>query len=691
MKPLPSIICGPILRRVEKSGVHIWIGLSQANISIQANVYQAGNLNTIIGSCEQKVLPFAKNLHVALLHIEPIAMEGFPEDEILCYDLLFDGKSIQELPIIEQLIYPPYTLPSFFIQSAETPLNLLFGSCRKIHGPGYDALSRGDDQIEDVATEIKQRPSALFLGGDQIYADEVSSVMIPIIMDLGKKLFGKKAASATSVNNAYRFGERGHLMEDSVGLRDLDYYSDNHLMKFQEYAAMYCLAWNPDIWPANWAEDALLDEARKVDFICQCEKATDKEVNKRWERHEKELPLVARFRKSLHKVRRLIANIPTYMIFDDHEISDDWNISYDWKTKMESHSAGTTILSNGLSAYWLFQAWGNAPDVFSYDFVSAMQTFIAASEENTQEKQLDHYRQLTNGFDNWDFIAPTHPNALFLDTRTQRKFEFFPDDAEEGLIDWQKIKKKVISKTNKAVNFLLRATNQILNEDTAEAIANSTPAQLIKGDYFEWMLEKHGSQLRNSSFLLVTATPVFGLQRLEDTVRYAGQLMDLHKFDNESWAANYNGYLKLLHFLMANLAPENCVILSGDVHYGFAIQNNLELPVNDKRLAKNLVQITSSSLKNNAKNEIDGIRKVLELFEVNTDEEKVNREVQWLEKRQYLQFKNDENEEVRIVSSNNLGKLHWGAGKLGFQFLFYQENDQQKAHSNELEIPTHIS
>jgi phosphodiesterase/alkaline phosphatase D-like protein len=29
----------------------------------------------------------------------------------------------------------------------------------------------------------------------------------------------------------------------------------------------------------------------------------------------------------LPKVRRVLANIPTYMIFDDHDITDDWNIT----------------------------------------------------------------------------------------------------------------------------------------------------------------------------------------------------------------------------------------------------------------------------------------------------------------------------------------------------------------------------
>jgi hypothetical protein len=32
------------------------------------------------------------------------------------------------------------------------------------------------------------------------------------------------------------------------------------------------------------------------------------------------------FRDTVWKVRRLMANIPSYMILDDHEVTDDWDL-----------------------------------------------------------------------------------------------------------------------------------------------------------------------------------------------------------------------------------------------------------------------------------------------------------------------------------------------------------------------------
>jgi hypothetical protein len=61
------------------------------------------------------------------------------------------------------------------------------------------------------------------------------------------------------------------------------------------------------------------------------------------------------------KVRRLLANVPTYMPFDDHEVTDDWNLSGRWVENVNAKPLGRAILRNGLLSFALFQAWGNDP------------------------------------------------------------------------------------------------------------------------------------------------------------------------------------------------------------------------------------------------------------------------------------------------------------------------------------------
>ncbi|MEM9907710.1 MAG: hypothetical protein AAF921_22090, partial [Cyanobacteria bacterium P01_D01_bin.44] len=45
-----------------------------------------------------------------------------------------------------------------------------------------------------------------------------------------------------------------------------------------------------------------------------------------------ELRSLQNFYAGLPKVRRVLANVPTYMTFDDHETTDDWNITQNWIT-----------------------------------------------------------------------------------------------------------------------------------------------------------------------------------------------------------------------------------------------------------------------------------------------------------------------------------------------------------------------
>ena len=68
-----------------------------------------------------------------------------------------------------------------------------------------------------------------------------------------------------------------------------------------------------------------------------------------------------RFRAGLPRVRRALANVPTYMIGDDHEITDDWYFSRQWRERVFTRTLGVDIIRNGLIAYTVMQAWGNDP------------------------------------------------------------------------------------------------------------------------------------------------------------------------------------------------------------------------------------------------------------------------------------------------------------------------------------------
>jgi phosphodiesterase/alkaline phosphatase D-like protein len=58
------------------------------------------------------------------------------------------------------------------------------------------------------------------------------------------------------------------------------------------------------------------------------------------------------------QVRQALATLPTYMIFDDHEIVNNFNISPAWRAAALQRGY-EQLLVDGLLAYWIYQGWGN--------------------------------------------------------------------------------------------------------------------------------------------------------------------------------------------------------------------------------------------------------------------------------------------------------------------------------------------
>jgi PhoD-like phosphatase len=58
-------------------------------------------------------------------------------------------------------------------------------------------------------------------------------------------------------------------------------------------------------------------------------------------------------------VRALLANVPTAMMFDDHDIHDDWNTSAEWVRQMRAKPWWQERIVGGLMSYWIYQHIGN--------------------------------------------------------------------------------------------------------------------------------------------------------------------------------------------------------------------------------------------------------------------------------------------------------------------------------------------
>src|SRR5262249_3776718 len=103
-----------------------------------------------------------------------------------------------------------------------------------------------------------------------------------------------------------------------------------------------------------------------------------------------------------------------YMIFDDHDVTDDWNLSVRWTMEVKARYLGKRIVANAISAFWLFQGWGNDPDRAAKT-LGEIRTAIA--HRITEPGLFEDYFW---GITDWEFFTPTYPFVYFLNTRTQR-------------------------------------------------------------------------------------------------------------------------------------------------------------------------------------------------------------------------------------------------------------------------------
>ena len=108
--------------------------------------------------------------------------------------ILYDSSNSEELTITMKHEGKPlphlFSLPTFYIPVGKngSQLNILYGSCRKLHGNDEDSLIIGDKLLASSISDLKKRPSSLFLIGDQIYADDVAGPLIGYLGRLSNEL-----------------------------------------------------------------------------------------------------------------------------------------------------------------------------------------------------------------------------------------------------------------------------------------------------------------------------------------------------------------------------------------------------------------------------------------------------------------------------------------------------------------------
>lgn len=535
--------------------------------------------------------------------------------------LLVDKQDAGKPPHHLALGFNQGRLPSFALPPlALEDLVLIHGSCRRAAADGPDAMAFIDDTIARSFTEPRKRPHLLMLTGDQIYADDVSPFLLAELNPVAQRLIsvstrdtdkealpildkqGKDSEAEWRPCDFKNFPNGKRTLYCDAHARFTSQDREQHLLSFGEYAAMYLLGWSNELWSARPDPKALtaqdpvfvgmfedVDAAKTpwlFDKVEAAERAkeeaklspTDLAARRQKEQEEKEkqkpgrfigcrnnLVKLQQFYDALPKVRRALANVPTLMIFDDHEITDDWNIVQRFKLEVYSRPAGRAIVRNGLVAYALFQAWGNNP----LDWIDDGKN----GERTRRAKLLEVIDGATLGGKGWGNATAALDDLLDLRTSAA------PTAPAKAPVRW---------------HFRYRASRfelLVLDSRTRRYYPGTvSPAGLIDEAGLKDQLPNGPADTGIEAVLVVAPCPVIGPSLMDELVQPAalhvltmlGHLQEPEekkggkwlrtraKFldkDPEPWGFEPGTFEALLARLEAYATGRPVIFLSGDVHY----------------------------------------------------------------------------------------------------------------------------
>jgi len=597
----PLVLCGPILRRVDRDSVSVFVAL-RFRRSVTMSVFACDNhgvpLAPYLGQNTIETRHFGKRLHVAVITVSGLTLQPL---QLYAYDLLFKkiasddsedtntvDSSLQSLGLLngetplgyEKNLKPTFRMPSDQANSLE----FIHASCRKLHGEGIDAFPHIDEVIKGLRLDEFKRPQMMFLTGDQIYADDVAGPLSPILTKIGNALLGWTEEESiptlygnTPISTCWP-GLRS-LIVNQAGFKAEDKPSACHLLGLGEYYAMYLMAWSDAIWPTNLPDPKLIYPSEVFEggggshtpfggtdssSIYQAILDHAKAFIGNGARWSAQMDKLVQIKASLPAVRRLMANVPIYMMFDDHEVTDDWNFDRDWYARVYGNALGRRIIGNGLSAYAIFQGWGNdplgefAPNNPGGQLLSALETI--SNRDGTTYKEGDSQYDLVHSLTRitpssssegvtWDYgFERKDYRMIALDTRTRR----------------------VITQGGQAD---LMSPNELDRQITARV----TMAKILT--------------------LIVSPAPVIGHPFHERVIVGVGGKICPKYLDREPWLNE--GRPEAFEGLLDRLSQlERVVILTGDVHFGStsSIRYWNERP--EKQMTAVIGQLLSSALNN---------------------------------------------------------------------------------------------
>ena len=518
---------------------HIWVVTSNAD---SPTLNLSANEVVVSGNCQRETIRVGKYAFIHLLSFT--SSEPFEDTARIGYSLSFSDDAQQASWENEQrgLLYDGQS--SLCFHYTETPETILHGSCRKPHFHSDDALAQVDVLHKNAFKKQDDFPDLLLMTGDQIYADDVAGPMLKaihsVIDRLGLYHEALEGAVVTNTNelatHEHGYYEREQLLPQIAtntvlssiffGAKKKPVFTSvnaqNHLIGSSEIIAMYLLVWSDTLWAdINIDKDGLPPKYHAI--------------------FDKEHEALNGFVKQLPQVRRALAHIPTYMIFDDHDVTDDWNLTRGWEQEVYGNPLSKRMIGNALIGYLLCQGWGNAPKKVA-PLIAKVQESMGESGLNSHDEIIDDLLD----FDQWHYRLDTTPPIEVLDTRTQRWRSESNMNKPSGLMDW------------------------------------------------EALCDFQHSIIGKESVIVVSAAPIYGvkvIEAIQKVFTFFGKALTV---DAENWMAHKGTANVILNIFRHYKTPPDFIILSGDVHYSFVYDVRLRF----RRNSPHITQFTCSGLKN---------------------------------------------------------------------------------------------
>ncbi|XOV79823.1 MAG: alkaline phosphatase family protein [Aestuariibacter sp.] len=555
----PSIHAGPIVRRLTANEMVLWL-VCDKDYPLQPEIHINGTtLPDTHFECQKWPLKVGKQATIITLQI------SFKQPLRNLCQLQYQ-LHLQEVPhshtltsLLPDLCYTHEDLPTLVFK--EKIDHLLHGSCRKPHHFEKDGLLRVDELLRTLDTP-ESCPGLLLMTGDQVYVDDVAGPMLQAVQQVSRYLglFNERIPGAVVSDSEdlpehpYNYYKRNQLLpylDQNEEVEEAFFSSKkkpiftsvnaaNHLISLSEVLAMYFLVWSPALWSqVKLTTPESLSAKEQLQF-------------------QKEQQAIEAFANDLSAVRRALAHIPTYMIFDDHDITDDWNLTRGWEEAAYGNAFSRRIIGNALMGYFLCQGFANDPQR-----CAPLWKEIKAAFSAKQVKDHETAVKALFSWSHWHYCLPTDPGIVVLDTRTHRWRSEDDPDKPSGLMDW------------------------------------------------EALTELQSQLVGKKSVIVVSAAPIFGVKVIEAIQRIFTAFGQALTVDAENWMAHPGTANVLLNIFKHTETPTEFVILSGDVHYSFCYDIRLRF----RQSSPQIHQITCSGIKNQFPTKLlaylDGLNRLL--------------------------------------------------------------------------------